>query len=35
MTMMEDGLKDRGQGQVRVRDVAEVVAEGLLLNKRS
>lgn len=29
MTMMEDGLKDRGAGQVRVRDVAEVVAEGL------
>ena len=29
MTMIEDGLKDRGAGQVRVRDVAEVVAEGL------
>jgi Fe-S oxidoreductase len=29
MTMMEDGLKDRGAGQVRVRDVAEVVAEAL------
>jgi len=29
MTMMEDGLKDKGAGQVRVRDVAEVVAEGL------
>jgi Fe-S oxidoreductase len=29
MTMMEDGLKDRGAGQVRVRDVAEVVADGL------
>jgi len=29
MTMMEDGLKDRGAGHVRVRDVAEVVAEGL------
>ena len=30
MTMMEDGLKDRGAGQLRVRDVAEVVAEGLM-----
>jgi len=30
MTMIEDGLKDRGAGAVRVRDVAEVVAEGLL-----
>jgi Fe-S oxidoreductase len=29
MTMMEDGLKDKGAGNVRVRDVAEVVAEGL------
>jgi Fe-S oxidoreductase len=29
MTMMEDGLKDRGAGHVRVRDIAEVVAEGL------
>ena len=29
MTMFEDGLKDRQAGQVRVRDVAEVVAEGL------
>ncbi|MCM0084118.1 (Fe-S)-binding protein [Geomonas sp. Red32] len=29
MTMMEDGLKDKGAGQVRVRDVVEVVAEGL------
>lgn len=29
MTMFEDGLKDRGRGEVRVRDVAEVVAEGL------
>ena len=29
MTMIEDGLKDRGAGQVRVRDVAEVVAEAL------
>ena len=29
MTMMEDGLKDRGAGQVRVRDVAEVLAEAL------
>ncbi|HJV64751.1 MAG TPA: heterodisulfide reductase-related iron-sulfur binding cluster [Geomonas sp.] len=29
MTMMEDGLKDKGAGQVRVKDVAEVVAEGL------
>jgi Fe-S oxidoreductase len=29
MTMFEDGLKDRGAGAVRVRDVAEVVAEAL------
>jgi Fe-S oxidoreductase len=29
MTMFEDGLKDKGAGEVRVRDVAEVVAEGL------
>ncbi|QWV92064.1 (Fe-S)-binding protein [Geomonas oryzisoli] len=30
MTMVEDGLKDKGAGQVRVRDVVEVLAEGLL-----
>ena len=30
MTMMEDGLKDRGAGHVRVRDVVEVLADGLL-----
>lgn len=30
MTMFEDGLKDKEAGQVRVRDIAEVVAEGLL-----
>jgi Fe-S oxidoreductase len=29
MTMFEDGLKDVNVDQVRVRDVAEVVAEGL------
>lgn len=29
LTMFEDGLKDKGAGQVRVRDIAEVVAEGL------
>ena len=29
MTMMADGLKDLGAEQVRVRDVAEVVAEAL------
>ncbi|KAF0219224.1 MAG: hypothetical protein FD174_2310 [Geobacteraceae bacterium] len=29
MTMFEDGLKDKLAGQTRVRDVAEVVAEGL------
>jgi Fe-S oxidoreductase len=29
MTMFEDGLKDRDAGQTRVRDIAEVVAEGL------
>lgn len=29
MTMFEDGLKDRGEGKVKVRDVAEVIAEGL------
>lgn len=29
MTMLEDGLKDRQTGETRVRDIAEVVAEGL------
>jgi len=29
LTMFEDGLKDKLAGQTRVRDVAEVVAEGL------
>ena len=29
MTMMEDGLKDLGDEQVQVKDVAEVVAEAL------
>jgi len=29
MTMFEDGVKDKGAGNVRVRDIAEVVAEGL------
>jgi len=29
MTMMEDGLKDRASAKTRVRDIAEVVAEGL------
>jgi Fe-S oxidoreductase len=29
MTMFEDGLKDEGVEDVRVRDLAEVVAEGL------
>jgi len=29
MTMFEDGLKDEGAGNVRVRDLAEIVAEGL------
>ncbi|RII26782.1 MAG: electron transfer flavoprotein [Geobacter sp.] len=29
MTMFEDGLKDRQAGQTKVRDIAEVVAEGL------
>jgi Fe-S oxidoreductase len=29
MTMFEDGLKDRQAGETRVRDIAEVVAEGL------
>ncbi|PLX93912.1 MAG: electron transfer flavoprotein [Desulfuromonas sp.] len=29
MTMMEDGLKDEGDEKVRVKDVAEVVAEAL------
>ncbi|WP_136526580.1 heterodisulfide reductase-related iron-sulfur binding cluster [Geomonas ferrireducens] len=33
MTMMEDGLKDRGAGEVKVRDVVEVLAEGLLHKK--
>lgn len=29
LTMFEDGLKDKGAGATRVRDLAEVVAEGL------
>ncbi len=29
MTMFEDGLKDRQAGETKVRDIAEVVAEGL------
>jgi len=29
MTMLEDGLKDRQAGQTRVRDIAELVAEGI------
>ena len=29
MTMLEDGLKDKQAGQTRVRDIAEVVAEGM------
>ncbi len=29
MTMIEDGLKDKLAGQTRVKDIAEVVAEGL------
>ena len=29
LTMFEDGLKDKQAGGVRVRDIAEVVAEGL------
>ena len=29
LTMFEDGLKDKQSGQVKVRDIAEVVAEGL------
>jgi Fe-S oxidoreductase len=29
MTMFEDGLKDSGAADVRVKDVAEIVAEGL------
>lgn len=29
MTMLEDGLKDEGAGQVRVKDIAEVMAEAI------
>jgi hypothetical protein len=29
MTMFEDGFKDEKAEQVKVRDVAEIVAEGL------
>ncbi|MRR35524.1 (Fe-S)-binding protein, partial [bacterium] len=29
MTMFEDGLKDKQAGQTKVRDIAEVVAEGM------
>ena len=33
MTMFEDGLNDsQASGRTRVRDVAEVVAEGLRMN---
>lgn len=31
LTMFEDGFKDKQAGQTRVRDIAEVVAEGLRL----
>jgi len=30
MTMLEDGLKDEGADQVRVKDIAEVVAEAIV-----
>ena len=30
MTMFEDGLKDVNAGSVRVKDIAEVVAEAVL-----
>jgi hypothetical protein len=29
MTMMEDGLKDRSSGGTKVKDIAELVVEGL------
>jgi len=29
MTMFEDGMKDKNAGNVAVKDIAEVVAEGL------
>jgi Fe-S oxidoreductase len=29
MTMFSDAFKDEGTGEVRVKDIAEVVAEGL------
>ncbi|ACM18624.1 electron transfer flavoprotein-associated cytochrome b and CCG domain pair iron-sulfur cluster-binding oxidoreductase [Geotalea daltonii FRC-32] len=32
MTMLEDGLKDEGANQVRVKDIAEVMAESLRPN---
>ena len=34
MTMFEDGLKDKGAEQVRVKDIAELVAEALLPSRR-
>ena len=33
MTMLEDGLKDLGAETTRVKDIAEVVAEGLVVFK--
>ncbi len=34
MTMFEDGLKDEKSSDVRVRDIAEIVAEGLKIRRR-
>jgi len=30
MTMLEDGLKDQGAEQVRVMDIAEIMAEAMV-----
>ena len=35
MTMLEDGLKDEGAEQVRVRDIAELLAETLRLRQKA
>jgi Fe-S oxidoreductase len=35
MTMFEDGLKDEGAGKVRVRDIAELVADALPVKDKS
>ena len=33
MTMFEDGLKDKSAGKILIKDIAEIVAEGLKTDK--